>query len=85
MPSKELLRDLRHLSNLANTTLAIVSGLSRQVMEQAFKGLNNIWLFAETGYYMRRGAWARPDMDGQWIGWMGGGLERLSHMGRVMC
>ena len=42
MPSKELLRDLRHLSNLANTTLAIVSGLSRQVMEQAFKGLSNI-------------------------------------------
>ena len=56
MPSKELLRDLRQLSNLANTTVAIVSGLSKQVMEQAFKSLGNIWLFAETGYYMRRGA-----------------------------
>lgn len=56
MPSKELLRDLRQLSNLANTTVAIVSGLSKQVMEQAFKNLGNLWLFAETGYYMRRGA-----------------------------
>ena len=55
MPSEELLRDLRHLSSLANTTVVVVSGLSRQVMAQAFSSITDLWLFAETGYYMRRG------------------------------
>lgn len=54
-PSKELLRDLQHLSSLPNTTVAIVSGLSRRPVEQAFGSITNLWLFAETGYYVRRG------------------------------
>ena len=55
MPSEELLRDLLHLSSLADTTVVVVSGLSRQVMSQAFSSIKDLWLFAETGYYMRRG------------------------------
>ena len=56
MPSKEMLRDLRHLSSLANTTVMIVSGLSRQVMSNSFFAIKDLWLFAETGYWMRPGA-----------------------------